>query len=216
MRLIAIFSLVFIFISCTHNKLKIRDKKKHIIHNSYEKIDEIYIENYVLCNNINRWKRNEMVKINEDSILNIFNKALEKTKINIIRNEKENFCDNHFHYNIPLKLSKVDTKIIINSPTNDSRIRLFPIIYINNLSLKNIYITSSGIAGGGEYLRDTFLTIVIYLIKDSEIIYLKSARYGPISSETVTYDEKPPKQLEQEHWDKLVELVMRDYIKRLK
>jgi len=56
---------------------------------------------------------------------------------------------------------------------------------------------------------------MIYFIENDEIIYLKSAWFGPVSSETATYDEEPPKKLEQEHWDRLVRLVMSDYIKRL-
>jgi len=207
--------IILLFGGCSPNKFMFRNKSQHIILKSYEKIEEIYLEHYVICNNINRLTKNEVAEINEDSVLNIFSAALKKSNIKIIINSKENLCDSTSHFNVPVKLSKIDNDKITSISNPDSTLKLFPVIYINNRSLKHLYFTSNGIPGGGEYLRDTFLTIVIYLIKNNEIIYLKSARYGPVSSETATYDEEPPKKLEQEHWDRLVRLVMSDYIKRL-
>ncbi len=214
-NVLVLLTIILPFVGCSPYKYKVSDAKHHIKRKSYVRSEDIHLQNYVVCNNINRRFRNKSVIVRYDSVLNILSDALEKSGIKIIRNEGRNFCDSTFHFNTLVKLKKIDINKIISIANYDSTLTLIPVIYINNRSIKNSYITSSGIPDGGYYLRDTFLTIAVYLIKDNEIVYLKSAWFGPVSSRTATYNEEPLKKLEQEHWDKLVRLVMNDYIDRL-
>jgi hypothetical protein len=217
MKLFAILVIFMVFIGCSPNKYKITNKKAQIVKNSYSSSDTILFQNFILCNNINTLFNNKKLKINEDSVLNIFFASVEKSGVTFVhKNKGSNFCDEEFHKNKLIKVKNISKSKIIEISKPNNTLKAVPFIYINNRSLKHLYFTSKGIPGGGEYLRDTFLNIIIYFIKDNEIIYLKSAWYGPVSSETALPDEAPPKKLEQEHWDKLVELVMRDYIKRMK
>lgn len=213
-KLFALLSLLLL--SCSPYKYKLKYRTDHIVFKNYAKIDTIYVENFVLCNNLSRISINENIAINEDSVIAIFSNSIQLLNLPHFVNLKDNLCDSEMHANRLLKLNKIDKyKIICNSNSRD-RLVMVPVLYIDNMSMKHLYVTSSGVPGGGEFLRDTFLKIAIYLVKNNEIIYLKSARYGPVSSETATFDEDPPNKLEQEHWDKLVELVMSDYVKRLK
>jgi hypothetical protein len=215
-KIVAILTVFSLFIGCSPNKFKLTNKRHHTAQKQYSQHNKIYIENYILCNNLARLFRNEIVPIEEDSILNIFSEALNQLNLPTVINYNVNHCDSSFHANRRLKIKKIDDEELKKiADTNEDKIVMLPIVYIDNISMKHSYVTSSGIPGGGTYLRDSFLKIAIYLIKNNEIVYMKSARFGPVSSETATYYEEPPKKLEQEHWDRLVRLVMSDYIKRL-
>jgi hypothetical protein len=223
LRKIIIYVFLWIFYSCTPT-YRITSKTKHeIAKDNYTVVDTILLSNYIFCMNYadrNLWKdKIKMQPMENDSIFEMFDKALQKLNLNVVVEKNINHCDTVLDFIFPLKVEKIDTNRIksIASHINKKNILiLFPIIHSNNITQKAMMVTSKGIPDGGYFMRDTFLNIAIYLIKDDEIIYLKSARYGSVSSETASPDEEPPKKLEQQHWDKLVELVMRDYIKRMK
>jgi hypothetical protein len=207
--------VILICAGCSPYKYKIINKRAQVVKDSYS-ADTVFFQNFILCSNINTLFRNEQLIINEDSVLNVFINSVEKSGVSFVyESEGRNFCDEEFLKNKLIKAKNISTREIMEISKPNGTLRAVPVIYINNRALKNRYFTSKGIPGGGGYLRDTFLNIMIYFIENDEIIYLKSAWFGPVSSETATYDEEPPKKLEQEHWDRLVRLVMSDYIKRL-
>jgi len=56
---------------------------------------------------------------------------------------------------------------------------------------------------------------LILVIDGDEIIYLRSAKHFGKAYPSIDEKEKLTN-IEQKHWDNLVELAMRDYIKRMK
>jgi hypothetical protein len=215
-QLIATLIVILLFAGCSPYKYKVTNKRAQIVKNSYSSADTIVFQNFIFCSNINTLFHNEALNINEDSLLNIFFTSVENSGIQFVYNDEgRNFCDEEFQSNKLIKAKKIDKRKIFDISESNSTLSAVPFVYINNRALSNRYFTSKGIPGGGGYLRDTFLNMTIYLVKNDEIVYHKSAWFGPVSSETATYNEDSPKKLEQEHWDNLVRLVMLDYINRV-
>ena len=221
MRKAGVFLILFLFLLGCRD-YRVTNRRYSVVKN-YSK-SNICIQNYILCNNTrNVWNIVELegknLELNTDSVFNVFKSAISKLELDIIiKDFNNNYCTNSFHSNHHLKIKNIDKEAILEVARycTDAELILVPVIYLDNLYQRHIYFSSKGVPGGGYYMRDTFLNMVVYIVKNDEIIYLKSARFGPVSSETATPDEDPPKKLTQENWDKLVELVMRDYIKRLK
>jgi len=217
-------SCIHLCVSCSPSVYKITSRSKNeIIKDKYFRNDTVYVKNIILCNNLGfrkLWMDDIKVQSEvSDSIFNFFLNSIKQQDMPVlILSNIENHCDTILDFIFPFKTEKIDTKRIKNIAgimDNENAIILLPIIHIDNVTQRAVMVSSRGIPDGGYFMRDIFLKIAIYLIKNNEIIYLKSARYGPVSSETATYDEEPPKKLEQKHWDNLVRLVMNDYIRRL-
>lgn len=203
------------FVSCKNHWYRVSNKRNHIIQTNYNKNDTILLNDYIICNNLRGVWGNESIPINQDSVLNIFVSALEKLSLQFMISEGHGICDTSFFANPYLKFKKMDHKRILELAKRDeSNIVLVPIIYLDNTFLKNIYYTSTGIPDGGGFNKSTALRIGIFLFEGNNIIYFKSMHY--FSDGIKVSDKKSPvRNLDQEHWDRLVRLVMNDYIKRL-
>ena len=190
-----------------------KNKRHYVIKQSYNENEVIYLENYVLCSTSrNTWKV-EPIEINEDSLISIFKASLENLDVLIQYNpDKQNYCDSTFWQNPNLYAKKIDeNKIIEIANSKNGELKMVPVINIDNSFRSHFFITPSRATGEGRYV-DKFLIILIYLVRGEEIIYFKSMFYGESKESHLSILNH----VHQENWDKLVELVMRDYIKRLK
>jgi hypothetical protein len=213
-----ISSIIILFTGCKAYRFDY--KRQHIVVPNYNSADTLLLSGYVLCNSLrNDNKLNSEVDfgegVNLDSVFDIFKTSISKLNLPIKFYENENRCDSSFRANWRMKIDETNSNISRVKVIDTSNvIQIIPVVHLTNFYQKHIYV-SGGVFGGGHYIKQTILRVMIYVVKGDEIIYLKSAKYFG-----ETYHSNNPKEtrtnLEQEHWDKLVELVMRDYIKRLK
>jgi hypothetical protein len=77
-----------------------------------------------------------------------------------------------------------------------------------------------GMAYDNGFHLVSFVNIIVYLVKDSEILYSRQIRHSTERTWTNTLNEAealPPAPLvKHEHLDELIRLAMEDYMKRLK
>jgi hypothetical protein len=212
--------LVIISTSCVRY-YKQTNRCKKVTKSMYSNTDTIHFYNYVLCNNIRNMNKllspiGDVVPINEDSVLTILRQSLINLNLPYFFSpENQNYCDSDFHKNHHLKFKKIDHKKILEiSSSKGGELVIVPIVYIDNLYENQIYLHSSGVPAGGDLVRNSYLKIGVYLLKNDEIIYFRSAKHFTISTH-LDFEEKPKRQT-QENWDKLVEMVMADYTQRSK
>jgi hypothetical protein len=195
---------------------------RKISNESLSGADRLYVKDYIICNSERDIKQNPIIPkgglvlpINEDSVLACFQLALEKAKLPVLFNRnRDNFCDQEFHRNVRVRDRKINHQKIIeiakNSP--DSGLVMVPIIYIDNVYEYRVMPSPSGFAFGGNIVKNVYLSIAIYLVRDEKIVFFRSGRHYTYSNHE-TFEEEPKRQT-QENWDKLVAMVMRDYLKR--
>jgi len=222
---LSLFLMLF-FNNCMPKRYKITSTHRtEVVKNNYSINDSLFLSNLIFCNNRgyrSLWMEDIKMQavVETDTFFDIFYKSISNLNLPLIVKEPINHCDTILDYIFPLKVEKIDVnrinEILSQSTTDRNKLIIFPIIHIDNITQRAVFVSSIGMPGGGYYMRDILLKLAIYIIKNNEIIYLKSARYGPVSSETATPEEEPPLKLKQKHWDNLVALAMRDYIKRMK
>jgi len=214
--LILCLSICFI---CSCKRYRFHNKQQHVINTRYEKGDTLLMSGYVLCNTLrNSYKLKKEQEfeeyINLDSIFDIFQSSLTKLNLPIKFSENKNGCDSLFRANWRMKIDETNKNIAKLKTGNKDIVQLIPVVHVTNFYQKHVYV-QNGLFGGGHYIKQTILELMIYVIKGEEVLYLRSGTY--FGKSYLSYDPKDTRtNLEQEHWDKLVELVMRDYINRLK
>ena len=161
--------------------------------------------------------------IDTDSVMEIVGKSFYKFNIPIKYNFSigNNNVDSAF-YNIKVVNIKDINKDWIKEIAGDTkgRLTLVPFIYIFNSISFTGYITSGGMAENNGFHLMTFLNLMVFIVKNDEIVYSSQALHTTERTWADTRAEAealPPAPLvKQEHWDELVRLAMEDYIKRLK
>jgi hypothetical protein len=75
-------------------------------------------------------------------------------------------------------------------------------------------------AGSSGYNILTWLSLFVFVVDQNEIVYSRHIRYKSDQVWADTEEEilavPPLAAVRQEHWDELVMLAMKDYIKRMK
>lgn len=221
MRKVILFIFTLILVSSCVKYYKYTNRFRKITEKNYSLTDTIYVKDFILCNNSRDMNKllnpiGDVVPINEDSVLSIFKNAVSKLGASIeFIPMGENHCDYDFHRNHHLSFRKMNIEKIMKIGNNLSgKTVLLPVIYIENLYENQIYFLSSGVPAGGDLIRNSYLKIAMFILQDEEVIYFRSAKHGTISSHE-DFEEEPKRQT-QENWDKLVKMVMSDYIERLK
>ena len=222
-HLLTLFAL-FVLIGCSP---RYDFKRHHIVRDSYKK-DIIFLSNYVLCVGLTNYHNNYSfrkgvhhsnaefgIQFNVDSIFNHFKSALLNTKLNFeISKKTYPFCDSSFYSNNRMRIENLNIDKVKNI-AKGSGLKLVPIIYLDSHYQKHFIVGSSGVVSGGHFVKQTVLRVLICIIDNDEIIYLRSVQ--SFSDTYDSYDKKEKRtNIEQKHWDNLVELAMRDYIKRMK
>lgn len=163
------------------------------------------------------------MKINKDSILSIFHNSVGKLQLaNIKVLSGSNYIDSSFYNtNLSFKIRNIKTDQILEMAGNHKgKIIMIPVISAYNNIAFTGFITSGGMTGDKGFYFITWLDLIVFFVKDVEIIYSRHIRY---KSDQVWADTRqeieaipPLAAVRQEHWDKLVRLAMEDYMKRLK
>jgi len=216
----------WVLVSGCNKEYRKLSRGKSIKQSSYPLSDSIHLENYILYNTIDHLsliKNNKPMPINTDSVMKIVGESFNKLKIPNVNNYfiGDNHIDSVFYKNQVIKIKNIDKDWIKNiaGDTKDKMI-LIPFIYIFNSITFTGYITSGGMAGNNGFHLMTFLNMMVFIVKNNEIVYSSQALH---TTERTWADSRaeaealPPAPLvKQEHWDELVRLAMEDYIKRLK
>ena len=218
--------VLFIFVSFWGCSPRYDFKRHHIVKQEYVN-KPIYLSDYILCvglrNTYNVYslisslhKFEEFgILFNHDSIFNHFQKSINRLNLNLIDSIPSiNHCDSIYYKNYRMKIGELNTEAI-KSMGQHRGLRLIPIIYLDNHYLIHSFVGSSGTFGGGYYIKQTILRVLILVIDGDEIIYLRSAQHFGKAYPSIDEKEKRTN-IEQKHWDNIVALAMRDYIKGMK
>lgn len=163
------------------------------------KSEEIRFESYIFCVNSKR----DANRVSADSISSIFLTSLNK--IGVLSNKIQASELNNIVVLNCRKPNRIDTTLVKSLvPENSNMVYLIPYI-----SYKNEYH-----AYPERY--DSYLRVMIFLVKDNRIIYsyYGSSLAGNRHINYDNYDERAKHT--QEQWDELVKKVMQPYIDRLK
>ncbi len=199
---------------------KFNNERRKVVGTSYERSDTLYIQHYVLCNSLRNIKKHpfypiggEVIPINEDSVVQQLFASLGKLPLRIgLKAQRENHCDSSFHRNLLIRDKKVDrSKLRALALQSGERLVLVPFIYVDNAYENQINPLPSG-AISGSLVRNSFLNLAFYIYREGELVYFRSGFHTTVSRHE-TFEEEPKRQT-QENWDKLVAMVMRDYLKR--
>ena len=201
--------------SCTNVRYY---NKKHIVIEETYLNDTVHLNDFVLCKKIAGpfgVSPNWPILIDDDTLYKSFLASLFKLdlKLKVIHHGK-NQCDNDFQRRWKSDRSVARITKIQSIERDSNTLQLVPIIYFEHQYHSSQYVTSSGMAGGEGYKKRNILTIQIYILNNSSIIYMRSVQ---ASTETYyDYDkEKIVDNSTQLLWDEMVALVMKDYLDRL-
>ena len=201
--------------SCASTRLI--NKKDHLIKKSYTH-DTLFLSDYIACYGLRNTFGTEVIPsfpFNKDSLFNHFEISLKRLGLNInVSKINQNKCDSIFHLDWRMKINKIN-KEKIKTIAQNRNFTIIPFIYFDDYYRRYIYFSSGGVAGGGGYIKKPFLKLIIFILKDKEIIYISNSVHVAKSYHTSSKDNMLSTR-KQEHWDNLVELAMRDYIKRMK
>jgi hypothetical protein len=226
-KVVLIFWVIIIVINqgCKGlDSYNLHSRSKKITNRHYIKDDTIVVQNYILCNSQNNMSilsyENKPIPYNADSVTNILVHSLSRLNLTFKFkfDEGYNYCDDTFFENRLARISKIeDNRIKQISTTNYGNVVLVPFVYINNAIMFKNYMSSSGVSSDDGFSVVSHLNLVIYILKNNEIIYRKHMRYGANSVNTEFRSEARAVpngyMVNQEHWDELVKKVMTEYIK---
>ena len=222
-----IFSGIFlIHTGCyVHDVYYKKSKSKSIKFKSYPKEEMILIRNYAIYNSrdeLTLTNYNQPFEVKKDSLRQILDDSFTKLGINNLRRGfGENMIDSTLYKKRVFNILHVEEPYLKKLAGNTQNITvLMPIVYAHNQFSFTGFISSGGISGDNGWYILTWLDLIVYIIRDEEIIYSRHIRYksnqvwADIKSEILVVP--PLAAVKQEHWDELVRLAMEDYIKRLK
>jgi len=212
MRNIFILILLAVFISsCQYRKT---NKRHHYVQKQYSKKEPIIVKDAIICANVGALL-NKKIEINRDSILFLFVNSLKKLPININFQQGNAHCSQTYIPNRSIKYHRLNFTELTSFTGNDTSTYLIPIINYDYVTLRNIYITSTGAVGGGGFSKSLNLGLGCIIFKKKELVYFKSRIF--IASGIGVDDYLEPVNLgKQENIDTLVQLTMKDYLERMK
>ena len=208
-------SVLLMVTSCL-TRIDTRQKRLQVRKGAYSVKDTIHISDAILCSIYDKgmFGKLEDFPVNNDSVFNIFTSSLGKLGLNIEVDEGISFhCDSSFFYNKHLRISKINENTVLELATkHPSQVTMIPFIHVYTSDLLYMSATATGAPAGG-WKRSHFVGIVVYVVKENRIIYSRMFDFTGRKSEVFSNENKST--IQQKHWDKLIERVMRDYIKQM-
>ena len=217
-KLLIILILFFLMLGCNTN-LKYRETNRcwDVVNKHYSYKDTLFVKDYIVCYTakeedddiftFNRSRR--MTPINADSVFDVFRNALNKTGLPI---KYDSISRNRCSYDIKKKYPKIwrrRSKEILELFSIENRVVLVP--YINIYETWGVVLKGSP-ATEGDFFRNSFLSIGLFIVQNDKVVYKKTVRH--VVSLNYESREDPIIRQTQVHWNKLVELGMKDYRER--
>jgi len=119
--------------------------------------------------------------IDTDSVMEVAGKSFAKLKIPF-RNDfllGKNYVDSAFYKNQVIKIKDINEDWIKEiAGDTKGRLTLVPFIYIFNSISFTGYITSGGMAGNNGFHLMTFLNLMVFIVKNDEIVYSSQALHS--------------------------------------
>ncbi|MCH6198839.1 hypothetical protein MMU07_04575 [Aquiflexum sp. LQ15W] len=226
MKHIRIVLLFALSVSCTPNDVfHKKSRGKWITKKSYDLGDTIIVNNFGLYNTRNEVlliANKEPFPVNKDSLLAIFQKSLSTLGLSRLEiSFKDNLIDSSLFRQYAIRMKHLEDSYVSSFVKfSKHNTVLVPLIYADNQYQFTGYFTSGGAFGSSGWNAITWLHLFVFIFQNEEIIYSRHIRY---KSDVVWADTEeeilavpPLAAVRQEHWDELVRLAMKDYIKRVK
>ena len=228
-----LFVLFLVLSGCTYSYL---NRRHQVVKKKYEK-DTLFISSHILCIGLYRYslslwefgspptldiQANFQNNINTDSLYKSFKISMGRANIpapiQYDNRSAINHCDDSFLEKKKMKFKDFQKeKILEIIGDTKGKTVLFPAIFIENdyrNEASGKIIGGEAMGGGSYYIKNWVLRILILIIQDNEIAYLRAGMYIG-DSYWVGNKQNPTILLEQKHWDKLIKRIMKDYIDRL-
>jgi hypothetical protein len=117
-----------------------------------------------------------------------------------------------------IRFNNID-EVMIMRANKESGYLLFPVITFTNIVHFGGYMTSNSIAGSSGFTHNTYFDIMLYILKESSIVYKNHMMFVSNTKFVDSYEEgyQTPSgiSIKQEHWDELVRRTMRGYFKQV-
>jgi hypothetical protein len=214
--LVVTYCFLLMATSCL-TRIDTRQKRLQVRKGVYSVKDTIHISDAILCSVYDKgmFGKLEDFPVNNDSVFNIFTSSLSKLALKIEVDERISFrCDSSFFFNKHLRISKINENTVLELANKyPSQVTMIPFIHLYTSDLLYMSATATGAPVGG-WKRSHFVGVVVYVVKENTIIYSRMFDFTGRKSEVFSNENKST--IQQKHWDKLIERVMRDYIKRMK
>jgi hypothetical protein len=212
-----IFTLALFSVVLSACSYRVNQRAFHIVAPEYPIDLEIHFSDYFLCSIYRegwRYERNiQSVPHNEDSLLNMVQEAFDVLPLRIHYAEQiQHHCDSATRANHHLKMQKIDeTKLKNLAIASGKKVSIIPVFVLDTWDLKFLGPIRS--ANGNR--RSFFVTAIVYVFQDGEIIYSRKINLGQ-GKDIDQWDPDPQTPMTQEHWNKLVYLLMKKYLERRK
>jgi hypothetical protein len=161
-------------------------------------------------------------RIDKDSLVQVVFKAFEGLGIDSLKIVGgQNLIDSTLYIKPAFTFGRIESSYLKDLAGNSEGVTvLVPLVYAYNDFSFTGFISSGGMSGNSGWYFISFLNLFVYIIRDDQIIY---SRHFVYKSDQVWADTEeeilavpPLAAVKQEHWDELVRLAMKDYIKRMK
>ena len=200
--------------SCSLHPYQTRFKRHQITNAVHEYRAPVYVGDYVICKNLHKSFRNLEFPGNHDHYMYNFLYALKGLFDVTVLDDAQNRCFEGFFDNHNLNQRKMEVDSFPNLfRIQEKGVHVVPLIYLYNMWLSNMYVTSSGSVGatGTGKERTTFLIMAIYIYHDAELVYRKQMWFRA-KPRDIRDDFEDDFNLNKGHWNRLVKKVLDDYI----
>jgi hypothetical protein len=223
-RSLLVLVLASFLIGCKGlNSYYTHDRFQREIRSSYER-DTLGLSDYFICSH----QRQETLfgtefeerLTDDDSILNQLVIKIGSQGIHLAHELGVNIADSELCNRHVIKIKHVEKKIPTNSLNNTENVsRIITFLEIADIYRFTGYMTSNLVAGDGGFRKYTSISLIIFIVKNGEVIYSDHRRYASKRTMANSLEEvraiPPAYQVREEHIDELVRRAMKRYVRRL-
>jgi hypothetical protein len=202
-----------------------KNKARWVTKKSYNRADTLVVKDYALYNSRAKLSFSPdkgPFEVDKDSLFSVLVSSINKLGLKNLKMEiGRNIIDSASYRRDGLSIRQFSESYIneIAGDTRDSP-ALVLITYAHHQYFFTGFISSGGMAGSSGYTTLTWLSLFVFLVDQNEIVYSRHINYKSDQIWADTEEEilavPPLAAVKQEHWDELVRLAMKDYIKRMK
>jgi len=212
-----IFTIIVLSVVFTTCAYRVKQRAFHIVAPEYPIDQEIHFSDYFLCSIYRKGWRYEgsiqSVQLNEDSLLQMIQEAFDALPLRIHYAEQiQHHCDSSTRENHRLKMRDVDETVLRDLAIASGKdVSIIPVFILDIWDV--MFLGPIRSANGNS--RGFFVSAIVYIIQDGEIIYSRKINLGQ-GKDIDQWDPDPQTPMTQEHWNKLVYLLMKKYLGRRK